>query len=71
MPIGVNTRFEGDQLVLTGMVASLDGKQLIRDQATAAASEAEAIGINLANTLKGRGAGDILKEIFDTVRPEA
>ena len=71
VPIGVNTRFEGDQLVLTGMVASLDGKQLIRDQASGSATEAEAIGIALAKTLKGRGAGEILKEIFDTVRPEA
>ena len=68
VPIGVNTRFEGDQLVLTGMVASLDGKQLIRDQASGSATEAEAIGIALATTLKGRGAGEILKEIFDTVR---
>ena len=67
----MNTRFEGDQLILTGMVASLDGKRLIRDQASGAASDAEAIGISLANTLKGQGAGEILKEIFDTVRPEA
>ena len=57
VPIGVNTRFEGDQPVLTGMVASLDGKQLIRDQASGSATEAEAIGIALATTLKGRGAG--------------
>ena len=53
------------------MVASLDGKRLIRDQASGPASDAEAIGIALANTLKGQGAGEILKEIFDTVRPEA
>jgi len=71
VPIGVNTRFEGEQLVLTGMVASLDGKQLIRDQATGPADDAEAIGIALATTLKGRGAGEILKDIFETVRPEA
>ena len=71
VPIGVNTRFEGDQLILTGMVASLDGKRLIRDQANGAASDAEAIGIALATTLKEQGAGEILQEIFDTVRPEA
>jgi len=33
VPIGVNTHFEGDTLVLTGMVASLDGLRLIRDEA--------------------------------------
>ena len=71
VPIGVNTHFEGDQLILVGMVASLDGKRLIRDQASGPASDPEAIGLSLAHTLKDQGAGEILKEIFDTVRPEA
>jgi hydroxymethylbilane synthase len=71
VPIGVNTRFEGDQLILVGMVASLDGKRLIRDQASGPASDPESIGLSLAHTLKDQGAGEILKEIFDTVRPEA
>ena len=71
VPIGVNTSFEGDQLVLTGKVASLDGKRLIRDQTSGPSSDPEAIGRRLADTLKSQGAGDILKEIFDAVRPEA
>ena len=71
VPIGVNTRFEGDQLILTGMVASLDGKRLIREQASGPSSDPESIGLELATTLKGLGAGEILKEIFDAVRPEA
>ena len=71
VPIGVNTRFEGDQLILTGMVASLDGKRLIREQASGPSTDPESIGLELATTLKGRGAGEILKEIFDAVRPEA
>ena len=71
VPIGVNTTFNGDELVLTGMVASLDGQQLIRDQASGASRDAEAIGIALAGTLKQQGAGEILRKIFDEVRPEA
>jgi hydroxymethylbilane synthase len=71
VPIGVNTRFEGDQLILTGMVASLDGKRLIREQASGPSTDPESIGLELAATLKGLGAGEILKEIFDAVRPEA
>ena len=71
VPIGVNTTFHGDELVLTGMVASLDGQQLIRDQASGASRDAEAIGIALAGTLKQQGAGEILRKIFDEVRPEA
>ena len=71
VPIGVNTHFEGDQLILTGMVASLDGKRLIREQTKGPTADPESIGLELATTLKGLGAGEILKEIFDAVRPEA
>jgi hydroxymethylbilane synthase len=71
VPIGVNTRFEGDTLVLTGMVASLDGLRLIRDEARGPQEDPEAIGIALAHTLKQQGAWEILEEIFASVRPEA
>jgi hydroxymethylbilane synthase len=71
VPIGVNTRFDGDELVLTGMVASLDGVRLIRDEARGPQTDPEAIGVALAHTLREQGAGEILEEIFATVRPEA
>ena len=71
MPIGVNTRFEGEELVLTGMVASLDGLRLIRDEARGPQEDPEAIGIALAEALRSQGAGEILEEIFATVRHEA
>ena len=71
VPIGVNTVIEGDTLTLTGMVASLDGQRLIRDERRGAVSSAEDIGKGLADDLKSRGAGEILKEIFASMRPEA
>ena len=71
VPIGVNSQISNEELTLTGMVASLDGKRLIRDQATGSAADPESIGIELAGRLKQQGAGAILKEIFDEVRPEA
>ena len=71
VPIGVNSQITNGELLLTGMVASLDGKRLIRDQASGAAHQSESIGIELAAKLKQQGAGEILKEIFDEVRPEA
>lgn len=71
VPIGVNTHFEGDRLILTGMVASLDGKRLIKDSVSGAASEAEQLGIDLANLLKQQGAQEILSEIFATIQREA
>jgi hydroxymethylbilane synthase len=69
VPIGVNSRFEGETLVLTGMVASLDGQRLIRDEARGDQTDPEAIGLDLANTLRQQGASAILEEIFASVRP--
>jgi len=64
VPIGVNSRVDGDTLTLVGMVASLDGQQLIKDSLSGPADQAEAIGQTLAATLKEKGASDILAAIF-------
>ena len=68
VPIGVRTEVIKNDLILEGMVASLDGKRLIRDKKTGPVSTAEEIGIELANELKSRGAGEILEEIFKSAR---
>jgi len=68
VPIGVNTCLEGDQLVLTGVVASLDGQRLVKDTIAGLASEAEQLGIELARRLRQQGAQEILDEIFVEVR---
>ena len=64
VPIGVNTSIEGETLTLVGMVASLDGKQLVKDTVTGNRNHAEQLGKDLANKLRSLGAGDILAEIF-------
>lgn len=68
VPIGVNTVVDGDQLTLTGMVASLDGQRLIKDTVVGATAEAEKLGIELAEELKNQGAQDILNEIFAQIQ---
>ena len=68
VPIGVKSIIENEQLTLEGMVASLDGKQLIRDKKSGSINDSELIGIELANILKSQGAGEILQEIFKTQR---
>ncbi len=67
VPIGVNTSIKGETLTLVGMVASLDGKQLIKDQVTGNRSDAEQLGKDLANKLRAMGATEILAEIFAQV----
>ena len=68
VPIGVNTELQGDTLTLTGIVASVDGKTLVKDTVTGAASQAEQLGIELAQRLRQQGAQEILEEIFTQVR---
>lgn len=70
VPIGVNTQIEGDTLTLTGMVASLDGQQLIKDSVSGEAIDAEKLGIELAQRLRQQGAQTILEQIFAEVRQE-
>jgi hydroxymethylbilane synthase len=67
VPIGVNTLVEGDNLTLTGMVATLDGQTLIKNQVTGATTTAEQLGKDLAVALCEQGARTILDEIFEMV----
>lgn len=67
VPIGVNTRLENDALILTGMVASLDGQQLLKDTVSGSVHQAEQLGIELAEKLRDQGAQEILQAIFATI----
>ncbi|MGF1538663.1 MAG: hydroxymethylbilane synthase [Elainellaceae cyanobacterium] len=63
VPIGVNTQLDGEQLTLTGLVASLDGQRIIRDTVSGLGSEADALGTQLAQMLREQGAQEILDAI--------
>lgn len=67
VPIGVNSSIEGENLTLIGMVASLDGQQLIKDEVTGKATDAETIGQTLAQKLREQGADEILAVIFEQI----
>jgi hydroxymethylbilane synthase len=68
VPIGVNTRFQDQQLVITGLVASLDGKTVIKDTVSGPPDQAEQLGEELAHLLRQQGAQEILAAIFAEVR---
>lgn len=67
VPIGVNTKIDGDTLTLTGLVASLDGQRVVKDSIAGKAADAEQLGIQLAQRLREQGATAILEEIFTEV----
>lgn len=64
----MNSQVENNQLTLIGMVASLDGKRLIRDTVIGEASNAEQLGIDLAHRLREQGAKEILDQIFAEIQ---
>ena len=68
VPIGVNSNVQDEKLFLTGMVASIDGKILIKDQTIGSVYKPEDVGRKLAEKLKSQGADDILSEIFEHFR---
>lgn len=68
VPIGVNTEIAGENLTLTGIVASIDGQKFVKDTVTGQANNAEALGIELAELLRHQGAQEILSEIFAVIQ---
>ncbi|MGH7411334.1 MAG: hydroxymethylbilane synthase, partial [Candidatus Methylomirabilis sp.] len=62
-PVAAYGRIEGDLLVLTGMVASLDGKRMVRQVQRGEAIAPEEVGQALAEELLAAGADEILREI--------
>ena len=50
------------------MVASIDGKRLIKDITVGSIDEPDAVGKDLAKKLIAQGAGEILSEIFQEFR---
>lgn len=64
VPIAAHATLSGDQLVLEGLVASIDGKTVIRDRIEGTHQQADALGVQLAERLLTRGADKILREIY-------
>jgi hydroxymethylbilane synthase len=63
VPIAGHGRLDGAHFTLTGLVADVDGGTVIKHRLSGPASSAERIGIELAETLLGRGADEILKNL--------
>lgn len=65
VPIAGHAVIVGEQLTIAGLVASLDGRELIRAEASGARGDAAALGIRVARLLLERGA----RRILDAIEP--
>ncbi len=64
VPIAAHATLSDEYLVLDGLVASVDGKTIIRDQIKGTHQQAHALGVQLAERLLSRGGEKILREIY-------
>ena len=65
MPIGAFAEISGQQLMVRGLVGSVDGERLLQDKVQGSISDAEALGIELAEKLLSAGADEILREVYE------
>ena len=63
VPLGAYALRDGEVINMTGFVASVDGKQMLRESITGLAANADGVGRALAAKLVARGADKILAEL--------
>lgn len=64
VPIACYAVLEGEQLWLRGLVGEPSGGKLLSAEARAPRSDAEALGVQVAEDLLAQGADDILKAVY-------
>lgn len=69
IPIAGHAHIDGQDVVLDGLVGSIDGKTIIRDQVRGPVAQAEQVGEQLAELLSAKGGKAILEEIRMEMNP--
>jgi hydroxymethylbilane synthase len=69
VPIAGHAKINKKKLILTGLVAEIDGTRIIKGQNSGPPDSAEDIGIDLAEELLDRGAAEILQKL-KSIEPE-
>ena len=66
VPIAAHATVKGASVTLEGLVASVNGRRLVRDSVQGPAQDAHALGVQLGDKLLAKGGDLILKEIYGT-----
>jgi hydroxymethylbilane synthase len=64
VPIGAHATLSGTTVQLTGLIASVDGRQIIKDTITGPMKQVDILGRTLAETLLARGGKAILDAVY-------
>lgn len=69
VPIAAFGRIAGGRLQMDGLVGTTDGKRLIQHHVEGPIEKTESLGIELAEILLEKGAGEILEEVYKRTGP--
>jgi hydroxymethylbilane synthase len=64
VPIAAYATLQGNEIRLEGLIASVDGRTILRDTVIGPSSEAQLLGVRLAELLLERGGREILSQIM-------
>jgi len=64
LPIAGQASIIGNEISLVGLVARVDGSEVIKSEQKGSLADSDSIGTVLAETLLERGADEILKELL-------
>ena len=64
VPIGAYATADEKQVILTGLIASVDGKEILKEEVSGPAENAAELGNGLAEKLLGMGGRQILDEVY-------
>ena len=68
VPIAAYATVHDQRVMLTGMVAELDGSRLVKGSLKGATEAAEVVGTRLAEKLLEQGADEILRKVYEGMR---
>ncbi len=69
VPIAALAQISGGTLRIDGLVGTIDGKRILREHLEGRLEEAESLGTKLADILLGKGAKEILDEVYQRIGP--
>jgi hydroxymethylbilane synthase len=64
LPVAAYCVMEGNDLTVTGLLGSLDGRELIKDEVRGVSANAEVLGTSLAERILSKGGQAIMDEVY-------
>ena len=69
VPIGAHARLVSGKILMDGLVGSISGERIIKAHGEGDPEDAESLGTGLAEEILGRGAKEILDEVYKRYAP--